>query len=679
MKTLVLFTFLGLISFNLRSFADNSFFEDVQFYNFQSPSTNENLNHTDSAKRANAVRLLGQSMQPAAFDILLSRNWLQENFNVKSEICFALGQVGLSKTLLDSYLNQTTQTVKNLLSQSLDEKSKLNCIVAVSRLEKTEVFTEYLINALAMINDEDLAADYLITLVYHIRAQSIQNPNQAVQYNQKLFEVIKKYTASALEKVRRNAAVVLGRFNFEESKSLAIQLLDDSNTEVQLAALNSLKRLEASNLTEILINKLNSPNLYVQFRALNILAQTKKLDLISIEMKKNIVLNGHYSVAQILIQNLETNSQESLDLIDLAIAQTKSLELKSTALLKLNQLASEKFQSLLPNLINSTDSSVLEAITSVSIDNKNFDILSQLVKKRNPRSLAKLSESLDKLEANLDFINQSASFLLDNAVNENINFVLPFLLKISDVKQKFDLLLKFLNKIPAKAAYDYIKEEILSNLKEATSTNNLYKEDLIKFLQDFLLKEKSEVIHNKIVDLLKSLDVQNVPNLKAIKIQRSPFRALTFSVNPKVVLTTTKGKITIELFADQAPVHVANFVGLVQTGYYTNNVWHRVVSDFVVQAGSLGETGYWDENKFELLSEITSVGHERGTLGMARSDKFDSGSTQIFIDHQFTPGLDGLYTAFGKVIEGMDVVDTIERGDKIISAEVLDVTIDHNN
>jgi cyclophilin family peptidyl-prolyl cis-trans isomerase len=679
MKHLALFVFYAITAFQNYSFAEDNFFEDIQFYNFKSASINEHLNHADSEKRATAVRLLSQTMQPAAYEILLSRNWSNENFNVKSEICFAVGQIGLSKNLFDPFLTQATQTVNNLLTQSLDEKSKLNCIIASSRIEKTEMYEERLISSLAMITDEDLAADYLVTLVYHIRAQSIQNPNQSILYSEKLFKFIKKYSTSSLEKVRRNVAIALGRFNFPDSKSLVLQLLDDPNTEVQLAALNSLKRLGAADHTEILLGKLSSENFYIQYRALSLLAQLKKLSIIPASVQNFLTEKGHFSVAQLIIQNLESNSPENLSLIDSALNQSNSSELKSAALQKLNKLSPERLQSLLPTLLNSAEPSILEALTAISLENKDFATLLQLIQKQDPRSLALLTESLDKLEINTNFIDTASALLIETAANENLNFVLPVLLKISDSNLKSEYLFKFLNKIPSKPAYDYIKEEILANLKDLYLNNTINKDFLTKFLIELLQKEKSDLIYNKILDFLKSLNIPNLPNFKTLKAQRSPFRTLTFDINPIVVLNTSKGKIFIELYANAAPVHVANFVGLVQTGYYNNNYWHRVVSDFVIQSGSLGETGYWDENKFELLSEITPFGHERGSLGMARSDKFDSGSNQIFIDHQFTPGLDGLYTVFGKVTEGMNVVDRIERGDKIISAEVIDSSYSLNN
>ena len=130
------------------------------------------------------------------------------------------------------------------------------------------------------------------------------------------------------------------------------------------------------------------------------------------------------------------------------------------------------------------------------------------------------------------------------------------------------------------------------------------------------------------------------------------------------VFETARGPIRIELAPDKAPLTVANFVNLAKRGFYDGLDFHRVIADFMVQGGcpegsGRGGPGY----RFE---DETSNGlrHDRGVLSMANAGPNTNGS-QFFITHVPTPWLDGKHTVFGKVTEGMDVVDAVKQGDKI--------------
>lgn len=124
------------------------------------------------------------------------------------------------------------------------------------------------------------------------------------------------------------------------------------------------------------------------------------------------------------------------------------------------------------------------------------------------------------------------------------------------------------------------------------------------------------------------------------------------------------GTIKIELYADIAPITVANFKKLVSENFYDGLIFHRVIANFMIQGGDPTGTGMGgsDETiKGEFLNNgvQNSLSHERGVISMARSNDPDSASSQFFICHADATYLDGSYAAFGKVIEGMEVVDEI--------------------
>ncbi|HQY19474.1 MAG TPA: peptidylprolyl isomerase [Ignavibacteria bacterium] len=130
-----------------------------------------------------------------------------------------------------------------------------------------------------------------------------------------------------------------------------------------------------------------------------------------------------------------------------------------------------------------------------------------------------------------------------------------------------------------------------------------------------------------------------------------------------IVIKTNKGNIRIELFPDAAPLTVLNFLKLSEKNYFDGTIFHRVVPNFVIQGGDPTGTGYGGPG-YSIRSEFSPVDFGTGYLGMASSGK-DTESSQFFITHSATPHLDGRYTVFGKVTEGLDVVDIIMIGDVV--------------
>ena len=135
---------------------------------------------------------------------------------------------------------------------------------------------------------------------------------------------------------------------------------------------------------------------------------------------------------------------------------------------------------------------------------------------------------------------------------------------------------------------------------------------------------------------------------------------------------TDRGTIELELNVIDAPVTADNFAGLVQRGFYDGLTFHRVVPNYIVQGGdprhdTEGGPGY------TLRDELNQVPFLRGTVGMAR-DWADTGGSQFFITLSPQPHLDGRYTAFAKVVAGMDVVDQLRQGDEISRVLVWDGT-----
>ena len=143
-----------------------------------------------------------------------------------------------------------------------------------------------------------------------------------------------------------------------------------------------------------------------------------------------------------------------------------------------------------------------------------------------------------------------------------------------------------------------------------------------------------------------------------------------------MILKLKDGDVKIELFSDVAPKHVERIKKLADEGKYDNVVFHRVIDGFMAQTGDvqfgnsssdnydLNKAGTGGSSLTDLVAEFSELPHDRGTLSMARSQDPNSANSQFFICFKPAPFLDRQYTVFGKVIEGIEYVDNIKRGDE---------------
>lgn len=142
-------------------------------------------------------------------------------------------------------------------------------------------------------------------------------------------------------------------------------------------------------------------------------------------------------------------------------------------------------------------------------------------------------------------------------------------------------------------------------------------------------------------------------------------RRIKMAKNPIVTITMKDGGvIKLELYPDIAPLTVENFVSLVKDGFYNGLIFHRVIKGFMIQGGDpegtgMGGPGYSIKGEFEANGVKNDLKHTEGVISMARSMDPNSAGSQFFIMHKNSPHLDGMYAAFGKTIEGMDVVNRI--------------------
>jgi peptidyl-prolyl cis-trans isomerase B (cyclophilin B) len=140
---------------------------------------------------------------------------------------------------------------------------------------------------------------------------------------------------------------------------------------------------------------------------------------------------------------------------------------------------------------------------------------------------------------------------------------------------------------------------------------------------------------------------------------------------PPPLLKWNWGRIVIEFYPQDAPNHVDNFITLAKKGFYDGLKFHRVIAKFVAQGGDPEGTGRGGPG-YKIKAEFNSKKHLKGTVAMARSQDPDSAGSQFYICLEPQPGLDGQYTVFGQVVEGMDIVEGIKVGDIMKKVTIVD-------
>ena len=190
----------------------------------------------------------------------------------------------------------------------------------------------------------------------------------------------------------------------------------------------------------------------------------------------------------------------------------------------------------------------------------------------------------------------------------------------------------------------------------------------IEFLHSVYNRTSSKKLSDQVT---KTLSKFNIEEIEPRSLRDSLFIPENIKFEKgviQVVMKTEKGNITLELWPQVAPLTVTNFVNLCQHGFYNNLTFYRIVSDFVIQGGDPRGDG-WGGTGYNIPCEYNESPFVQGSLGMARAGK-DTGSSQFFICHSEQPHLNGRYTLFGKVIDGNDVVDSIEIDDKIVQISI---------
>ena len=578
----------------------------------------------DESIRAIAAYALGQSGSDKATDALLNAFQPQvskASFLVNAQILEAIGRVSS-----DKYLKYVSAAPNYLPTDTLILEGQAN---AIYRYMLRDITSNIGTNRMLDL----LGAEYP-TSVRRIAANYFgRSPSIDFDAKEKYEKFIELAKAEKDDFTRMGLASGLGKF--QESNAVLITLQD-------------MARAEANPLVKANILRSITKYKYVDVKPIFLGAVRDANPQLAIYASEYFMNNGirndvdlYYGIG---IDSSITNNILKINMLGAALANVSYSKIRLR----------EDIIALLTNIYNTT---------------------------KNPYEKGKCMEALAAYPLSYDFIYeqmflpQQHAFVKVSAVNALVK-----IRKAPDLRAKmqgsYSFMMTFFTKtfeevfekgdVGMMAALSSVLRDPALGYKEAFGMDSRF---LINALNKLKLPRDIE-IYNEIQKTIAYISGNEV-ELKAPKnnfeIDWTPLQRLTKET--RVIVNTTKGSFEMQLYPVEAPASVSNFLNLINQGFYDNKTFHRVVPNFVAQGGCPRGDGWGSTDKL-IRSEFSPLKYDDGGwVGMASAGK-DTETCQFFVTHSPTPHLDGRYSIFAKVINGMDVVQKLVIGDKIESIEV---------
>ncbi len=609
------------------------------------------LNSENPSYRFLAAQAFCSFQDSTATDELIKK-LNDQNIKIRAMASFALAQIGnknMAKEVMSHFKQRDTISVDNIANAkiiesmgSLGNPNILNSLVTVSTYRPTDTLL--------------LVAQ--TRAIYKLSLQGITNPKATslmVQY----------INAKELpDEARLYAAHYLARTNdldIEQVKfQIANQLVKEKNVNIKMALALALRHTQDQEIQSILNEELNIKNDYRV--VVNIIRALNAYDYInSVEKIIELVNHENQHIATAAIQYLGQSGNKE----DAGIYREVAMSMDSS-LLK-------------PKLYNSFFKSIPYYYTKTR-NAARYDIQQQLEKENNDRMIAAymdaLSEDINSYELIYKNAEESDNPVILTAATRALGKILN--------NERFNANFKSSTRYARRKIIGYIQELFLkkdvgvyTEGSLALATENSMAKQLLDSL-NFLLDAKENLDLPKDLEAGQAIiaainflsDTLSFEAPKSTKVKKLNFQILeNIKDSTTAIIKTNKGVFNIKFFTKEAPSSVVNFVELAEDNYYDGKIFNRVVPNFVIQTGCPRGDGYGSLD-YTIRSELSgSYYNDEGYVGMA-SAGLHTESTQWFVTHSPTPHLDGRYTIFGKISEGMDVVHSITEGD-----EILDIII----
>ena len=582
------------------------------------------LENSNASYRREAV-LAYASLQDSNYAEVIGKLLVNDtDSSVRRAAAFALGQTPAVKSEQLLYESSNEETSKQVLAETIEAYGKVS--------------TSW---RLDLHSDDTVITNALAWSYYRmgIREQS----NEVL--NEKAAEFLKSHYAKS---TRLGAAHYFSRGAkiFEKhQEALILSATCDTFPEIRMAATLALKKVN-SEPSRIAIQKIlrHDPDYRVRINALRV------LQIFPFHLTKNLLIES-------LQDSVASVGVTASEVIKSSITKEFWREISTLA----RAIKNWRIQA-----------NLYEAALSVS-DHKELveEIRATFNKSLNPYQKAALITALQHSVMSYGFVQEQ---LFESTVPV-IKSSAASTLVAMNYHKKFDRTLKIKFVEIYKAAINIADPAVVATIASTLADSVLnYKSTIRDY--SFLHEARSKLSLPKDLESIVSLEmaIAYFEGKKIISRKNDFNHPIAWSSvkkipnDQKAIIKTSKGNIFIRLFVEEAPGSVANFVTLVSNHYYDDKYFHRVAPNFVIQVGCPRGDG-WGSEDYSIRSEFTARRYKTGSIGMASAGK-DTEGTQWFITHSPTPHLDGRYTLFAEVERGMDVVDQIEVGDKIISIEL---------
>ena len=609
-----------------------------------SPVLAQAAHSRESRIRARAAQAYGRIQDPKAIDTLLPL-LSDGSAKVRSATAFALGQLGWDSAFAGGREDEMVGKLASLLGDR-HEGVRVAAIEAIGKLalEKTpSIVSNSLSDPSTAVRAESLMALYRYHLVLKSKHPEVTPADLPTQ----ILNQVLSLSWDRHSQVRRNVAYYFSRVKDPRASRVIQEMAWDRDVWVRFFAIGALGKISDPLTAVVLVARLTDTAYVNRVAAVQALTQMNRSDLIPRALASDPSIHVRAAVADagVFLEPLLHDSShmvqgEALKSLSKVKHEAATPELKAAlsqsdwtlreAAVEAAASSGADQESLLKTAILDGDVRVRAAAVSGMGAVPTADAFQAIQSALTSKELAERGSAVDALSARKE---PSVPDVAWQAYLGSSG------LEWTELRES---LVDLVSQTPG--------DQTTAELREA-------------------LKDPASSVSNIARNALLARGVTDLPPAQAAQLTFSPYRDLTFKHNPKVVLETTRGRIVIECYPMSAPIQVANFVGFARDGKYDGLTWHRVVSNFVIQGGDPDGTG-WGDAGYSVRAEINPIRYQRGTLGMPRAQGFDTGGVQIFITHVPTPNLDGQYTVFGQVKQGLGVVDRIEMGDRIIKAWV---------
>ena len=477
------------------------------------------------------------------------------------------------------------------------------------------------------------------------------------------------FTAGEPDRAVLTAALwTLARFGADEATPVFKRFLADSDPYVRSLAVRGMGRSTSSDATSLLAMALNDRDLNVVSQAVSALAGRSDDATVPIRLAEKLASESDEKLTVQLIGALERlQSDRGVAAVYALLGEGDQLSdnILAASLTYLATVQKDRAVALVDSVLSGPQPArVRAAAVRAYALTENTGVISRLGERfgdEDPLVRAAAYEGLVRLDSNnIDFYIRKA---LDDAdpvlgvyalgsIREGRRAeYLPVIHTIMSRGEAIDVdlrrsILETIEPFLQKSGNDSTVMEIL--IQGALDRNYVVRRQAAEIYRDKFDEDRSRMV----APAETTIDPDEIA--KAFK---------RYAINPHAVLLTQKGEIDFELRFDLAPLTVINFIKLAREGFYDGLIFHRVVPDFVVQGGDPRGDG-WGGPAHYIRCEYSKQPYERGTVGIATSGK-DTGGSQFFITLSPQPHLNGRYTVFGQVVEGMEAVDQIVVGDVI--------------